>query len=56
LDSFKVFSAVANSVGDFMIAGNGGNSVTLTLIGGGNVITVNGAGPITIDAADFAFY
>jgi Ca2+-binding RTX toxin-like protein len=57
LDHFKVFSAVAADIADFAIANNGTNTVTLTLIAdNSNTITIQGAAPITITAADFVFY
>jgi serralysin len=57
LDSFKVHSSVADSVSDFTIAGNGTNSVLLTLIAAPtNTITINSTAPITISGADFTFF
>jgi hypothetical protein len=57
LDHLKVFSAVADDIADFAIANNGTNTVTLTLIAdNSNTITIQGAAPITITAADFVFY
>ncbi|MFD0915795.1 hypothetical protein ACFQ14_05185 [Pseudahrensia aquimaris] len=60
LDYLRVFSAVADEVSDFTIAGNGTSSVTLALNDGtgDNTITLNsGNGSnITIDAGDFLFY
>jgi serralysin len=57
LDILKIDMPVADSIADFAIAGNGTATVTLTLIGAaGNSITLNGAGPITITAADLLFY
>ncbi|MFD0917116.1 hypothetical protein ACFQ14_11920 [Pseudahrensia aquimaris] len=60
LDYLRVFSAVADEVSDFTIAGNGTSSVMLTLNDGttDNTITINGDGGsnVTIDAGDFLFY
>jgi hypothetical protein len=57
IDSFKVFAAVADNIGDFTIANNGTTSVTLTLLAAPlNTITLNGAAPITVTNADFVFY
>jgi hypothetical protein len=52
-----VFSAVADDISDFSISGNGTASVVLSLFSSPlNTITLNGRAPITISAADFAFY
>jgi hypothetical protein len=57
LDTLKVFSAVADNINDFTISGNGTTSVLLTLtVAPLNSITLNGAAPINISAADFVFY
>ncbi|MFD0916474.1 beta strand repeat-containing protein [Pseudahrensia aquimaris] len=60
LDYLRVYSAVADDVSDFTIAGNGTSTVTLTLNDGTaeNTITINGNGGsnVTIDDGDFQFY
>lgn len=57
IDRLKVFSAVADNIGDFTISGNNTTSVLLTLAADpANTITLHGATPINISAADFVFY
>ncbi len=60
LDFLRVFSAVADDISDFIITGNGTNTVTLTLDDGtgNNSITLisHDGSNMTIDAADFQFY
>jgi Ca2+-binding RTX toxin-like protein len=56
-DRLKVFSAVANDITDFTILGNGGTFVALFLnANASQTITLLGAAPITLTAADFVFY
>jgi Ca2+-binding RTX toxin-like protein len=57
LDFLRFASPVADAFGDFAITGNGTTSVTLSLIAApANTITLNGAAPITLSAADFLFF
>jgi Ca2+-binding RTX toxin-like protein len=57
VDFLRFALPVADAFADFTIAGNGTTTVTLALIAApANTITLNGAGPITLSAADFLFF
>jgi Ca2+-binding RTX toxin-like protein len=57
IDTLKVYSAVADEFADFAVAGNGTNTVILTLLADpANTVTIQGALPITVAADDFVFY
>ncbi len=53
IDLIRFNTSLADSFGDLAISGNGTNQVTV--IYGGQMITVNGTAPITLSNADFDF-
>ena len=59
LDYLKIFSAVATSMSDFTITGNGTATVVLTLnsdVSNTITLTTDDGSLITLDAGDFQFY